>query len=75
MLNKNYTNEMLEELWQNSHISENMTEKEIKVNLALLIGQLKMLSLFNRIGAKPLNHSIAVVIKGRITGLYNILFE
>ncbi len=75
VLNKNYTNEMLEELWQNSHISENMTEKEIKENLALLIGQLKMLSLLNRIGAKPLNHSIAVGIKARITGLYNILFE
>lgn len=82
VLRQNYTNEVLEELWQYSHISENMTEKEIKKDLALQIGQLKMLSLLDKIDAKPLNPqkmNIAVgmkaKIKARITGLYNILYE
>lgn len=74
-----YTNTELEVLWQNSHISESLTEKKIKEDLTLQIGQLKMIFLLHRMGGKPCRpekmESIIQEIKARIKGLYNILYE
>lgn len=74
-----YTNTELEALWQNSHIGESLNEKEIKEDLTLQIGQLKMIFLLNRMGGKPCRsekmESMIRGIKARITGLYNILYE
>lgn len=79
VLRFNYTNQVLEEMWQNSHISEEMTEKQIKDDIVLQIGQLKMLAILEKMGGKPCNlqkmESIVRGIRARIAGLYNILYE
>lgn len=78
VLEQAFTNEELEALWQNSHIEEEMAEAQIKEDICMQIGQLKMLQLVEKIAA-PRNPEKARMmieaIKARIWGLYNILYE
>lgn len=79
VLQMEFSEEDLELLWQNSHISEELTEEEIKKALVRQIGQLKMLALVKRQGFQPSEPQksgrIIQSAEARIKGLYNMLYE
>jgi len=68
----------LENLWQNSHIPEEMNEAEIRADMMCQIGKLKMLSIVNRdfdcTDHDKANEMISGIV-ARIKGLYNMLYE
>ncbi len=68
----------LDELWQNSHISEDLNEQQIKEEMMMQIGQLKMLEIVGR-KLVPVNSEqhkrMMDYIRARLIGLYNILYE
>ncbi len=78
VLHKRFSEDELENLWQSSHISEDMEEAEIKEKMMLQIGQLKMHSLICK-KCKPAMPEKTLQrmneIKARIQGLYNMLYE
>lgn len=68
----------LEELWQNSHIAEDMPEDKIREKLTEQIGQLKMITLIGRKDKMANRGRIEAMAKGmkaQIKGLYNMLYE
>lgn len=78
ILNEKFTECELAELWQESHIAEDMEEDEIKKELISQIGQLKIFASLCR-EKKPVNPEKAmqgiVKMQARIQGLYNMLYE
>lgn len=77
ILRSDFNNQDLEELWQNSHIAEEMSEEQIRQEMIRQIGQLKMISVMGRTAAANQDkvQRIKRGIKARITGLYNLLYE
>ncbi|MBQ9135969.1 MAG: hypothetical protein IJX66_07765 [Lachnospiraceae bacterium] len=78
VLEQAFTNEELEALWQNSHIEEEMSEKQIKEDICRQIGQLKMIQLVQKTSTPRNPEKARTMIEGmkaRIVGLYNILYE
>lgn len=78
VLDEAYTEKQLEDMWQNSHIMEDMTEEQIKSELSMQIGQLKMLNIVNQY-SNPVNPDGEArardMIHARLKGLFNILYE
>ncbi len=77
MLNQDFTQEELEDLWQNSHIVEDLDEARIKSEMMSEIGQLKMVMTVSRTSKTnpDLYNRFLDGKKARIKGLFNILFE
>ena len=78
VLCSSFSQKELETLWQNSHIAEELREKEIEEKLLLEITQLKMLEIKQE--ASVFMNPILMLqtkeaIKARIVGLYNLLYE
>lgn len=78
VLEDSFTEEELEILWQSSHITEELTEEQVKEDILLQIGQLKMLEIVNRKhkARNPIKAlEMTAEIKARLQGLYNMLYE
>lgn len=78
VLEDSFTEEELESLWQSSHITEEMTQEEIKADILLQIGQLKILEKVNKThkASNPVSMlHVTSEIKARIQGLYSMLYE
>lgn len=75
---QNFDEHELDELWQNSHISEDLNEQQIKEEMVMQIGQLKMLEIVGRklVPANSEQHKRMVdYIRARLIGLYNMLYD
>ncbi len=77
ILNTLFTEKELDILWNNSHISESLSEEQIREQLIKQIGKLKMISLVSKTleGAGRTENQAQISIKAYIKGLYNLLYE
>lgn len=72
-----YTEQDMDNLWQNSHINSCLSEEEIKSNLINAICKLKMLQKMEKICDldEAMQEYIREGLIARTIGLYNLLYE